>query len=93
MPSEPLQLDPSILLDALRAARKGASPGPGAYAWKTNKVLLSAAEAFARELVPDHVAQAFMMARLIAFQKPAVGVRGIATGTSFRRLVGRTLAR
>ena len=47
----------------------------------------------ARGNVPPLVASAFMSARLTALVKPAGGVRGIATGTSFRRLVARTLAR
>ena len=34
-----------------------------------------------------------MSASMTALQKPDGGVRGIATGTSFRRLVARTLAR
>ena len=34
-----------------------------------------------------------MAATMTALQKPDGGVRGIATGTSFRRLVARTLAR
>ena len=34
-----------------------------------------------------------MSATMTALQKPDGGVRGIATGTSFRRLVARTLAR
>ena len=33
------------------------------------------------------------MARLTALRKPDGGVRGIATGDAFRRLVSRTLAK
>ena len=50
-------------------------------------------ECFARAELPGEVAAAFVKARLTALKKPDGGVRGIATGTTFRRLVARTLAR
>ena len=52
----------------------------------------AAAEDFARA-VPASIFKAFMMANMTALQKRDGGVRGIATGTAFRRLVARTLAR
>ena len=55
--------------------------------------LLDAAQCLARGDVPPEVADALVAARLAALQKPDGGVRGIATGTSLRRLVARTLAR
>ena len=57
------------------------------------EALVDAAEALARAAVPDEIATALMQARLTALAKPDGGVRGIATGTAFRRLVARTLAR
>ena len=58
------------------------------------QLLFRAAEDFARAQVPDAVMKAFMSATMTAFQKPeGGGVRGIATGTSFRRLVAKCLAR
>ena len=43
--------------------------------------------------MPESVSKAFMSATMTALQKPDGGVRGIATGTSFRRRVAKTLAR
>ena len=47
----------------------------------------------ARAEAPETVTRAFTMSTMTALQKKDGGVRGIATGTSFRRLVARTLAR
>ena len=55
--------------------------------------LSSAAEDFARAAVPGEAMRPFMLASMTALQKRDGGVRGIATGTSFRRLVAKTLAR
>ena len=52
-----------------------------------------AAEDFARATVPREVSECFMLATMTALRKRDGGVRGIATGTSFRRLVAKTLAR
>ena len=49
--------------------------------------LHDAAEALARADVPDEIAQALMTANLTALQKPTGGIRGIATGVAFRRLI------
>ena len=57
------------------------------------QLLLLAAEDFARGSPPAEVTQLFTMATMTAVSKTDGGVRGIATGTSFRRLVARTLAR
>ena len=43
--------------------------------------------------VPDVVFRAFMTATMTALEKRDGRVRGIATGTVFRRLVAKTLAR
>ena len=57
------------------------------------QMLTSAAEAFARAAVPRVVFKAFQQANMTALLKRDGGVRGIATGTSFRRLVAKSLAR
>ena len=49
-------------------------------------------EMFERD-VEVNVSQCFMLANLTAFQKKDRGVRGIVTGTTFRRLLAKTLAR
>ena len=56
-------------------------------------LLFQAAEDLARAEAPVTVTRAFMTATTTALRKPDGGVRGIATGTSFRRLVAKTLAR
>ena len=97
-----------LILDArfakcLQTAPSGSSPGPGGCTNEILKVCLedsetlalltSAAEDFARATVPREVSECFMLATMTALQKKDGGVRGIATGTSFRRLVAKTLAR
>ena len=57
------------------------------------QLLFRAAEDFARTNVPESVSKAFMAASMTALQKHDGGVRGIATGTTFRRLVAKTLVR
>ena len=59
---------------------------------ETLQLLMSAAEDFARATVPDEARKSFMLATMTALQKKDCGVRGIATGSSFRRLVAKTLA-
>ena len=57
------------------------------------QLLFRAAEDYAAATMPETARKAFMSATMTALQKPDGGVRGIATGTSFRRLVAKTLAR
>ena len=56
-------------------------------------LLTAAAEDFARGDVLEGIFSAFMLTTMTVLQKWGGGVRGIATGTSFRRLVAKTLAR
>ena len=56
-------------------------------------LLFRAAEDLARAETPEPITRAFMAATKTALLKHDGGVRGIATGTSFRRLVAKTLAR
>ena len=59
----------------------------------TAELMFAACSRLAQAKVPDQVATALMGARLVAVAKPDGGVRGIATGCTFRRLVARTLAK
>ena len=59
----------------------------------TFDLLVEALNSLARGAVPVDVSAVLMRARLTALSKPDGGVRGIATGTTLRRLVGRTLAK
>lgn len=60
---------------------------------ETSHLLFRAAEDPARAEAPGSITRAFMIASMTALKKHDGGVREIATGTSFRRLVARTLAR
>ena len=57
------------------------------------ELLFEALTSLARAKVPAEIAEVLMGARLIALTKPDGGVRGIATGSSLRRLVARISAR
>ena len=59
----------------------------------TTALLYAVALRLARAQVPEEVAHAIMSARMTALLKRNGGVRGIATGTAFRRLVASCLAR
>ena len=54
---------------------------------------MHAASVLAHARVPPAVVAALALARMTALQKPDGGVRGIATGDVFRRLVSRALAK
>ena len=96
-------MDAQIFAKCLRTAPSGSSPGPGGCSneilrvclddTETLLLLTAAAEDVARASVPPDVFRVFMLARMTALQKPDGGVRGIATGTVFQRLVAKTLAR
>ena len=95
-------MDAKLFAECLRSALSGCSPGPGGCSNEISKVclddheglklLLSATEDFAKAAVPDSVFKAFMVARMTALQKPDGSIRGIATGTVFRRLLAKTIA-
>ena len=57
------------------------------------ELLASAATRLANAQVPANVVPGLALARLTALRKPDGGVRGIATGDVFRRLVSRALAK
>ena len=99
----PVNLDGAMFTKCLASAPSGSAPGPGGCTYEmfklclddaeTSLLLFRAAEDLARAQAPDCITRAFMCATMTAFQKQDGGVRGIATGTSFRRLVAKTLAR
>ena len=100
---DPLQLDRDLLVDCLKTAPRGSSGGPGGMAYEFFKfcleddscidLLFDAAQNLGQAKTPTEISDAFTMSRLTALSKPTGGCRGIATGTSFRRLLARTLAR
>ena len=59
----------------------------------TTMLLHASALRLAQAAVPAPVAEALMSARMTALMKTGGRVRGIATGTAYRRLVASTLAR
>ena len=86
-----------------RSALSGSAPGLGGCSYQMLKICLDdaeilqllreAAEDFARAAVPQCIFHVFCEATLTALMKRDVGIRGIATSTSFRRLVSKSLAR
>ena len=98
-----VNLDNIIFSKCLSSAPSGSAPGPGGCTYEMLKVCLGDAEAthllfraaedLARAEAPEPITRAFMTATMTALSEPDGGVRGIATGTSFRRLVAKTLAR
>ena len=99
----PVNLDGAMFTKCLASAPSGSVPGPGGCTYEmlklclddaeTSHLLFRAVEDLARAQAPDCITRAFMGATMTALQKPDGGVRGIATGTSFRRLVAKTLVR
>ena len=98
VPDRSVELDMKLFTKCVQSAPSGCSPGPGGCTnemlrlclddMELFQMLFRAAEDFARAQVPDAVMNAFMSATMTALQKPeGGGVRGKATGTSFRRLV------
>ena len=102
-PEVPVSLDKQIFLKSLQSARRGSSPGPGGWTYEHLKILMDemdvfdlvfeAASSVAQGRVPADIQGPLMSARLTALSKDDGGVRGIATGCTFRRLVARSLAR
>ncbi len=102
-PDRPLDIKFKLFVETLRATARGSSGGPGGTTYEHLKVALDdedtaallhrSALRFARAEVPADIAEAFMAAKMTALRKPNGGVRGIATGTSFRRIVATCLAR
>ena len=93
MPIAEVNLNAKLFTTCLREAPSGSSPGPGVCTNEMLKVCLDNTEHCARSPVPDCIFKEFTMATMTALQKPDGGIRGIATSTSFRRLVAKTLAK
>ena len=101
-PEHPVQLKTKLFTKCLSGAPSGSAPGPGGCTNEMLRVCLDdagvlqllrlAAEDFARGTAPEETTRLFMMASMTTLRSDG-GVRGIATGTSCRRLVARTLAR
>ena len=100
-PDTPLAMDRDAFLRSLKNAPRRSGPGGCTYEHlkvlmddqDTLELLFEAATSLAQAAVPASVAAALTTARLTALSKRDGGVRGIATGCSFRRLVARTLAK
>ena len=96
-------MDHALFTKCLQSAPSGCAPDPGGCSNEMLRVCLDDCEVFqllfraaedcASASMPESASKAFMSATMTALQKPDGGVRGIATGTSFRRLVAKTLAR
>ncbi|CAE7568781.1 unnamed protein product [Symbiodinium natans] len=102
-PAEEVALSKQQVADALRTSKRGSAAGLSGATVEFYKLLLDdegALEAFtfvvnvaARAQAPPVALDALALSRLTALRKPQGGVRGIATGDVFRRLVSRALAR
>ena len=102
-PAEAVTLSVQQVAESLRSAKRGSAPGLSGATVDHYKLLLDdpaalellafAVNCLARADVPPVIVQALSLSRLTALRKPGGGVRGIATGDVFRRLVSKVLAR
>ena len=102
-PAAPIQLDRDVLASALQSARRGLSPGLGGTRYEYLKLCLedetamllltTACERIAQGDLPPAIAEAMRMSQLTALKKTGGRVRGVAAGDTYRRLVGKVLAR
>ena len=102
-PAEAVALSVQQVAESLRSAKRGSAPGLSGATVDHYKLLLDdpaalellafAVNCFARADLPPGIIDALALSRLTALRKPGGGVRGIATGDAFRRLVSRALAR
>ena len=100
-PSEEVVLTAHQVGEALRTSQRGSAAGLCGATVELYKLLLDDAEALesftfavnvtARAQAPQAALDAIALSRLTALRKPNGGVRGIATGDVFRRLVSRAL--
>ncbi len=103
VPDVLVDIEFQAFVETLKAAPRGSSGGPGGVTNEHLKVALDdedtaallhrSALRLARAQVPEDITRAYMSARMTALCKLDGRVRGIATGTSFRRLVASCLAR
>ena len=102
-PQEPVRLDADIFTAVLRDARKGLSAGLGGTRNEHLRLCLeddtalrllhSVAECVAQGDLPRVVQDAMRLSQLTAILKDSGRVRGVSAGDTFRRLVGKCLAR
>lgn len=102
-PPQPIELPMATVLNAVRTARRGAAPGPTGTTNEHLRLLLAegddlrllhaAANRLANAAIPAAVLPVLKLGRLIALRKPNGRVRGLVVGDTFRRVVGRALAR
>ncbi|CAE7915925.1 unnamed protein product, partial [Symbiodinium sp. KB8] len=102
-PAQQVRLTAKAVASALRDTRRGGAAGLSGMRAEHLKLLLQdltsvdllaeTATRLARAQVPADIADGLARTRLTALRKTDGGVRGIATGDSFRRLVSRTLAK
>ena len=101
--TEGVKLDSKLFVTCLRSVLSGWSPFPGGCTNEMLRVcsddpealllLTSAVEGFARASVPEGIFNCFTMATMTALQKREGGIRAVATSTSFRRFVAKTMAK
>ena len=102
-PTSAVAIPFNLFVSCLLSAPRGSSGVPGSTTYEHLKVALDdedtaallhkACERLARAHAPVDTTRAFMQANLTALVKKNGKVRGIATGTSLRRLVARCLAK
>jgi hypothetical protein len=93
----------ATILNAVRTARRGAAPGPAGTTNEHIRLLLAdgedlrllhaAANRLANADIPPAILQALKLGRVVALKKPNGKIRGLVVGDTFRRIVGRALAR
>ena len=104
VPEAVLTLVRDLFILVLRSAPRGSAPGPGGCLYDLYRTIVddedtrdllwaAAAQDFAQAVIPKRIADAFMSAYMTALYKESRGARGLATGTSLRRRVAKTLAR
>ena len=101
-PEEPTDLPGELLVSNLRRARKGSAPGPTGFTSESLRLVLDDEEAtnrfiavaqqLGRGQIAPPVASLLGLGRLVAWQKPNGGIRGLVIGDVLRRLVARSLA-
>ena len=103
VPPRPVDIPFKLYVKVLKSLPRGSSGGPGDTPNEHLKIVLDdedtaclmhrAVLRLARAQAPRDIASAYMSTRMFALRKKDGGVRGIAAGTSFRRLVASCLAR
>jgi len=101
LPAEPLKLDSSKVLEALRSAGRGSAQDLSGTRYEHLRVLLEDEElwnvlvrllqALVRAKVPEEVAAALRLGRMTALRKDNGKVRGIVAGSVLRRLASKAV--